>query len=174
MDDLINKLIKVGSIKFGEFTLSSGKKSNVYIDIKLAATNPEILETIANAIVEKLRSVEFDKIACIELGGVPLAIAVSLKLKKPVLIFRKEKKVYGLGEDLIGDLKNGDRVVIIEDVVTTGKSAISIMERVRQKGGIIVGLVAVVDREESNLKFESLLKLSDLIKAKNFLNSTKI
>lgn len=171
--ELTKKLLEIGALKFGDFTLSSGRKSSVYVDIKIAATQPEILEDIANAMVEKLMKYEFDKIACIELGGVPIAVTVSLKMRKPLVIFRKERKSYGLGGDTIGELKKGEKVVIVEDVVTTGRSALSVAERVKERGGEVVTIIAVVDREESEFKFESLIKLSELIKTKNFLNSSK-
>lgn len=171
--ELAKKLLEVGALKFGDFTLSSGKKSNVYVDIKNAITYPEILERIAEMMAEKLKKYDFDRIACIELGGVPIAVAVSMKTKKPLVIFRKEKKTHGLGNDMIGELKKGDKVVVVEDVITTGRSAISVAERVKERGGEIVAILAVVDREESELKFESLIKLSELIKAKDFLDLSK-
>ncbi|MEM0330230.1 MAG: orotate phosphoribosyltransferase [Archaeoglobaceae archaeon] len=173
MVSLVKRLIEVGALKFGDFVLSSGKRSNVYVDIKLAVTYPDILEMIAEGIAEILKKYEFDKIACIELGGVPIATAVSLKTKKPLVIFRKEQKSYGLGGDRIGELREGERIVIVEDVITTGKSALSVAERVKKGGAIVTTIVAVVDREESELKFESVLKLSDLIKAKNLFDPTK-
>lgn len=170
---LIKRLLEVGALKFGDFVLSSGKRSNVYVDIKLAITYPDILEKISDGIVEILKRYEFEKIACIELGGVPIATAVSLKTKKPLIIFRKEQKGYGLGGDAIGEIKEGERVVVIEDVITTGKSALSVAERVKKRGGKVATIVAVVDREESGIEFESVLKLRDLIEAKDLLNPTK-
>ncbi|MCX8172275.1 MAG: orotate phosphoribosyltransferase [Archaeoglobaceae archaeon] len=172
--NLVNRLIEIGALKFGNFVLSSGKRSSVYVDIKFASTYPDVLEMIADKISEILRKYQFDKIACIELGGIPIATAVSLKTKKPFIIFRKEHKSYGIEEDLIGEVKEGERVAVIEDVITTGKSALSVAERVKKRGGKVAVIVAVVDREESGLQFESVLKLSDLIKAKNILNSTKL
>jgi len=160
---LLERLIEVGALKFGDFILSSGKKSNVYVDIKIAITYPDILEMISDGIVDILKKYEFDKIACIELGGVPIATAVSLKTKKPLVIFRKEQKSYGVGGDMIGEIKKGERVAIVEDVITTGKSALSVAERVKRKGGVVATIVAVVDREESELKFDSVLKLKDLV-----------
>ncbi|MEM4156002.1 MAG: orotate phosphoribosyltransferase [Archaeoglobaceae archaeon] len=170
---LVRRLIEVGALKFGDFILSSGKKSNVYVDIKLAVTYPEILEMIGSEIAEILKKYEVDRIACIELGGVPIATAVSLKTKKPLVIFRKELKNYGLGGDMIGEIREGERIAVVEDVITTGKSALSVAERVKKKGGKVVTIVAVVDREESGMKFESVLKLSDLIKAKDLFDPTK-
>ncbi|MET1123931.1 MAG: orotate phosphoribosyltransferase [Archaeoglobaceae archaeon] len=170
---LAEKLVAVGALKFGDFILSSGKRSDVYVDIKLASTYPEILEEIADAMAEKLKSVEFDRIACVELGGVPIAVAVSLKTKKPFVIFRKEKKGYGLGDDAVGEVREGERVVVIEDVVTTGRSAMSAVRKVEERGGRVVKVLAVVDREESQLEVDSLLKLSELLKLKDLVDTSQ-
>ncbi|MCS7121611.1 MAG: orotate phosphoribosyltransferase [Archaeoglobaceae archaeon] len=173
MVNLAEMLLKVGALKFGDFLLSSGKRSNVYVDIKLASTYPEVLEEIALEITKKLEKLDFDKIACVELGGVPIAVAVSLKVKKPLVIFRKQKKDYGVMEDRVGVVNEGEKFVLIEDVVTTGRSALSAVERIERSGGKVVKIFAVVDREESSLEIESLLKLSDLLKAKDFIDPSK-
>lgn len=166
--DLVEMLKEVKALKFGEFTLSSGKKSNVYVDIKTACTHPKVLKKIAELMANKLKGIEFDRIACIELGGVPLAVALSLETGKPYAIFRKEKKGYGLGGDLIGEIKVGERVVVVEDVTTTGKSAFSVVKRVEERGGRVVAVLTVVDREEGaeNLipNLIPLLRLSDLLR----------
>ncbi len=168
MKELIDMLREVGALKFGNFILSSGKKSNVYVDIKTACTHPHILKKIAMLMHEKIKGIEFDKIACIELGGVPLAVALSLEVKKPYAIFRKEKKDYGIGGDLIGEIERNEKVIVVEDVTTTGKSAFSVIERVKEKGGRVVAVLTVVDREEGakdlipNLM--PLLKLKDLLR----------
>ncbi len=170
---LVERMIEVGALKFGDFVLSSGKRSRVYVDVKVASTHPDILDMIASGIVELLEGMEFDKIACVELGGVPIAVATSLKLGKPLIIFRKEKKDYGLGGDRIGELKEGEKIVIVEDVITTGKSALSAARRVEESGGVVVAIVAVVDREESGREFPSLLKLRELLEFYDSLNPTK-
>jgi len=160
---MIEELKSVGAIKFGDFVLSSGKRSNVYIDIKVAATKPKILEKIAEEMKKRISNIEFDKIACIELGGVPLAVALSLKTGKDLVIFRKQKKDYGVKDDKIGEIKEGERIVVVEDVVTTGKSAKSVIERVEKLGGSVVAVLAVVDREESDLNVISIMKLSEIL-----------
>ncbi|NOY11645.1 MAG: orotate phosphoribosyltransferase [Archaeoglobi archaeon] len=161
---LLEMLKDAGAIKFGDFVLSSGKRSRVYIDVKQAITKPEVLEAIASQMAEKLRNIEFDRIACIELGGVPIAVALSLKTGKELVIFRKKRKEYGTGDDRIGEIRRGERVVVVEDVITTGKSARSVIERVEELGGEVKAVVAVVDREESDLEVISLLKLSEILK----------
>ena len=160
---MIEELKRVGAIKFGDFVLSSGKRSNIYIDVKVAATKPEILRKIADEMEKRIRNIEFDKIACIELGGVPIAVALSLKTGKDLVIFRKQRKDYGVKDDRIGDLKEGEKVVVVEDVVTTGKSVKSVVERVEKLGGRVVAVLAVVDREESDLEVISIAKLSEIL-----------
>ena len=173
VDALVRRMIEVGALKFGDFVLSSGKRSRVYVDVKLASTFPDILEMIAEKMAAKLKGLDFDRIACVELGGVPIAVALSLKLKKPLIIFRKERKEYGVKGDRIGEVKRGERVVVVEDVITTGSSALSAARRVEESGAVVAGIIAVVDREESGKEFMSILKLSDLIKAYNSLQSTE-
>lgn len=171
--ELMKRMIEVGALKFGDFTLSSGKKSRVYVDVKLASTYPDILEMIASRIAEIAAGMDFDRIACVELGGVPIAVAASLKLEKPLIIFRKEKKDYGTGGDRIGELREGEKVLIVEDVVTTGKSAISAARRVEESGGVVEAIIAVVDREESDIEVLSLLRLSDLLEAYDRFHTTQ-
>jgi len=155
-------MIKVGAIKKGEFVLSSGKKSNIYVDVKLACCYPDLLDLIASCIAETLKNIDFDVIACVELGGVPIATAVSLKLKKRMAVFRKKKKDYGIKDDLIGVLSEGEKVVVIEDVTTTGGSALSVVERVRGRKCVTDHVITVVDREEGALK-KSALPLFDTV-----------
>ncbi len=164
---IVEKLIESGAVKFGKFVLSSGKESHVYIDIKHAITDPKILEIIAEGMAKKIKDIDFSKIACIELGGVPIAVALSLKTKKGLVIFRKEKKDYGVEGDRIGEIRRGEKVIIVEDVITTGRSVKSVIERVLRAGGVIAGILAVVDREESDLEIISLLKLSDILRVYN-------
>ncbi len=169
--ELARKMVEVGALKFGDFVLSSGKRSRVYVDVKLASTYPGLLEMMAEGIAKLVASLNFDRIACVELGGVPIAVAASLKLKKPIVIFRKEKKDYGVGGDRIGEVREGERVLIVEDVVTTGRSAKSVAARVEAAGGRVVGIVAVVDREEGDLEVMSLLKLKDLLEMKDLADT---
>ncbi len=167
---LKNKLIESGAVKFGEFILSSGKKSNMYIDIKRASMDPEILDLISDLMADSIGEVE--KLSCIELGAVPLATAVSLKTKLPLTVFRKMKKGYGTGDDLIGEIGSGERVCVIEDVTTTGKSVMSVIERVRRAGGSVREVLVAVDREEGaekrikshGIEFKPILKKSDLLR----------
>ncbi len=162
-EELIRRLKEVGALKFGEFVLSSGQRSNVYIDIKHACTYPDVLKLITELMAERVKNVDFDKIACIELGGVPLAVALSLRLNKPLVIFRKQKKDYGIEDDCIGVIEPGERFVVVEDVTTTGRSALSVVERVEKRGGIVKAILSVVNRGAEIQNLISILTLDELI-----------
>lgn len=168
-DSKLMRLLKgCGAVKIGEFNLSSGRKSKYYIDIKKASTDPSILKTIA----EKMSSLVIEKkIAGMELGAVPIAVALSLEMNLPYLIIRKGKKGYGTEKRIEGMLSKGERVLVVEDVLTTGGSAIDAVETLREAGAIVERVIAVVDREEgakellesSNIELLSLVTGSELL-----------
>lgn len=146
MSELVDMLISCGAVKFGKFVLTSGKESNYYIDIKQASTNPEILRTIAEEM--KKYAEGYDMIAGMELGAVPIAVALSLATNKPYVIVRKETKAHGTRKLIEGRDVNGKKVLVVEDVTTTGGSVIKTIEILRQNGAEIDRVVTVVDREE--------------------------
>ncbi len=142
---LKNMLEDCGAIKYGEFTLTSGKKSNYYVDIKLASTRPDVLKIIASKMA---REVDGEIIAGMELGAVPLASAVSLKKDLPFLMVRKESKGHGTEGRIEGTLEKGDVVTVVEDVTTTGGSALETVEILRDSGAEVNRVLVVVDRKE--------------------------
>lgn len=170
--ELINLLKEKEVVKFGKFTLSSGKESNYYVNMKMAITDPMILNLIAKIISSQIIEDKIDKIAGPALGAVPIATAVSLKSKIPLLMVRKAKKGYGTAELIEGNLQEGDSIVIVEDVATTGNSLIRAIKALEENGGIIKKAFVVVDRAEGaleNLKkegiqLESLLSINDFNK----------
>src|SRR3970040_139092 len=121
-----------GALQFGDFTLASGKKSPYYVDIKKAIPRPEILRAIARGIA--LIAPDADRIAGVELGAVPIAAAGAMETGEPDLLGRKERKEHGTGKDFEGELKEGARVLFVEDVVTTGGTLSRAIERVRGAG----------------------------------------
>lgn len=145
---LLSKLKECDAIKYGNFTLSSGKKSNYYIDVKKAATKPEILRLISKNIKQRIRHISQDYIGCVELGGVPIAVAVSLETDIPLLIIRKQEKGYGIKDIIIGDFEKDKKVTLIEDVTTTGGSVIKAIKILRDSGLIVNHVISVVDRGE--------------------------
>lgn len=177
--DKLLKLLKENDvIKFGDFTLSSGKKSDYYVDMKKAITMPEILEAVAYLITEKIENESIDKVAGPALGAVPIATATSLISKKPMLMIRKEKKSYGTSKQIEGELLENDNVVIVEDVTTTGGSLLKAINVINENGGKITEAFVIVDREEgaketfeeNNIKFTPLLTITEF---KEYLNSNQ-
>ena len=156
----------------GDFTLSSGKKSNYYINMKKAITEPEILSTISSLITEKIKDDEIDKVAGPALGAVPIATAVSLESKLPLLMIRKEKKGYGTSKLIEGELLEGDNVIVVEDVSTTGGSLLKAIKAIQENGGNVKRAFVVVDRQEGAIEaFEKEgITLEPLITVDKFFN----
>lgn len=146
-EGLKKRLIEVGAIRFGEFILRSGKRSNYYVDLKKATCDPMTLEMMADAVVERIPE-GIDRIAGLELGSVPIAAVVSVKSGIPMIIVRKEKKEYGTGNQIEGDLNDGDEVLIIEDTTTTGGQIVKAIKAIKEAGGIVNKAIVVVNREE--------------------------
>lgn len=166
--NLKQKLIESQAIRFGDFTLASGKKSKVYIDIKMAMTDPAVLQLVAESVISK--NLTWDATAGVAVGGVPLAVAASMVSRKPFVIIRKEQKGHGLSSLIIGDVK-GKQILMIEDVTTSGGSALFGVEQIRQAGGVITQIVSVVDRDEgaaetlaqAGIRLVPLVTMKDLV-----------
>lgn len=131
----------------GEFTLSSGRRSTYMFDKYAFETRPKLLDAIAESMAKMLNS-DVSRIAGMELGGVPLATALSLKTGLPFVIVRKGKKGYGIDRSIEGDLTPGEKVVIVEDIATTGAQALLAAKTIEEAGAKVSGIVYVVDREE--------------------------
>ena len=164
---LKDSLIECGAIKFGKFTLTSGKESSYYVDIKQASTNPLVLKEIAQEMNRLITGDQLDLLAGMELGAVPLAVALSLETNIPYVIIRKEKPTHGTGKQLIGKTENGQNVLVVEDVATTGGSVVKALDALRGEGLNVNKVLVVVDREEGaaeNLKDQN-IELIPLIRA---------
>ncbi|MFW6448969.1 MAG: orotate phosphoribosyltransferase [Halobacteriota archaeon] len=133
------------AIRFGEFELAHGGTSDYYIDKYRFGTDPEALDTIAEAFAERLG----DRTpAGVALGAVPLATATALRADRAFLIVRKAAKGHGTGNRIEGPLATGDEVVLLEDVATTGTSALEAVGALREAGAAVDEVLVVVDREQ--------------------------
>ena len=147
-DELKKALIGCGAILYGDFTLASGKKSRYYIDIKKATTDPKVLGLVADLMAEGLDRGQVQRIAGVALGSVPLAVALSLRTGIPFVMVRKEKKDHGTSKLIEGEMRAGERVLVVEDVITSAGSAVYAVETLRQAGAVVSTVLSVVDREE--------------------------
>ena len=142
---LIELLKECGAIQFGRFVLTSGAVSDYYIDIKKASTNPKVLKKITEMMAEYVEG--YDVIAGMELGAVPLAVSLSLETNIPYVIVRKEKREHGTGKKIEGgDVKN-KKVLVVEDVTTSGGSVIKAVKTLRENQALVDKVLVVVDRE---------------------------
>jgi orotate phosphoribosyltransferase len=151
-DKMANILYKIDAVKFGVFELSSGKASPYYIDLRVIPSFPdafrEICDFYANAITEQIGLKSFDRIAGIPLAGIPFASQIAYNLKKPFLYVRKDIKLHGRERRVEGILVSGDRVLVLDDLLTTGLTLKKAVDAVRAEGGVVTDALVFLDREE--------------------------
>jgi len=171
--EFVRELIGSGSVKYGDFTLASGKKSSYYVDIKLAITRPELLRAIAKAMAPHASGC--GRVAGVELGAVPIAVAVSLETGIPYIMVRKEKKEHGTQKPFEGEMRDGEKVLFVEDVVTTGGTLAKAIVSLRSQKAVVEKVVCVVDRDEGGreslrqigVELHSVVTRQDLLEAEN-------
>ena len=153
--DTLVMLLAKRSARRGRFTLASGRESDFYVDARLTTMSPDGLIVIGPEGVRVIGEHDWnpDAVGGLTLGADPIAYAISYasaRTSHPLRAFtvRKEAKGHGTGRLIEGPFRSGDRTVIVEDVITTGGSAIRAIEAVQQAGGMVVGVLAVVDRQE--------------------------
>jgi orotate phosphoribosyltransferase len=176
-------LLAARSAKRGDFVLASGRRSNLYVDCRLTAMSPEGQLLIGRAGLARLRASGWpvDAVGGLTLGADPIAYAIAhasaLAAERGdgemvrAFTVRKEAKQHGTGKLIEGPFQSGDRVVVVEDVITTGGSALKAVEAVRNAGGTVLGVLALVDRQEggrealegAGLSVHALVTAADLL-----------
>jgi orotate phosphoribosyltransferase len=153
-------LLATRSAKRGDFVLASGRRSTLYVDCRLTTMSPDGQLLIGRAGLATLRETGWpvDAVGGLTLGADPIAYAIAhasaLAAERGsdemvrAFTVRKEAKQHGTGKLIEGPFVRGDRVVVVEDVITTGGSALRAVEAVRAAGGVVMGVLALVDREE--------------------------
>ena len=167
---LIKLLEDCGAIQFGRFVLTSGAVSDYYIDIKKASTNPSVLKKIVKIMADYTEG--YNVIAGMELGAVPLSVALSLETNIPYVIIRKEKREHGTSKQIEGGEVNNKKVLVIEDVTTSGESVVKTVQVLRANNAIVDEVLVVVDRESGaeekllniDVSLIPLLSVSEILK----------
>ncbi len=145
----LGKLIKEAALLKGEFTLRSGRKSNYYFDKYLFETRPDVLKPLTKELAKLLPPLDsFNRLAGPELGAVALVTALSLEVNKPFIIVRKEEKLHGTSKMMEGEVFKGEKVVMIEDILTTAGAAIASVDKLKHSGIEVIMIIGVLDREE--------------------------
>lgn len=146
-ESLANELLSAGCIKFGEFTLKSGLKSPIYIDLRRIITHPKLLADIAQAYLPILSMLQFSRIAGLPYAAIPIATAISLAGNYPMIYPRKEAKSYGTKAEIEGEHHAGEMVVVIDDLATTGGSKFEAIEKLTGAGLVVKDVVVLIDRQ---------------------------
>lgn len=147
LSKLADGLLEAGCIKFGEFTLKSGLKSPIYIDLRRIITYPKLLEQIGQAYLPLLKELDFDRLAGLPYAAIPIATAICLAGNYPMIYPRKEAKAYGTKADIEGEYHAGETAVIIDDLATTGGSKFEAIEKLTGAGLLVRDVVVLVDRQ---------------------------
>lgn len=151
-ESLILALHDLGAVKFGSFTLASGMQSPIYIDLRLLVSKPSLLAQAAREYAAILRAVEADRICGVPYAALPIGTAVALESDVPLIYPRKEVKQHGLGKEIEGAWQGGERVVMIEDLITSGGSTIESAERLRAAGLVVEDAIVLIDRQQGGVQ----------------------
>ena len=172
--ELAKILHNIDALKFGVFKLTSGKVSPYYIDLRIVPSFPDAFRQICDFYGESITSQvglkNFDRIAGVPIAGIPFASQIAYNLKKPFLYVRKGVRLHGRQRRVEGILVSGDRVLLVDDLVTTGLTLKKAAKAVTAEGGIVKEAVALLDREEGGkenlakygIQLHALLKISEV------------
>jgi len=176
---LCNILVRLGALQFGMFKLTSGKISPYYIDLRVIPSFPSVFKKVCDFYVKLLEEEvgvdNFDRVAGIPTAGIPFASIVAYLLDKPLLYVRKEEKIHGRERRIEGVVKPGDRVVVLDDLITTGKSILNAVKALRGEGVVAENAVVLIDRmeggkeklEEDGVKLHSIASILDIAEVLN-------
>jgi uridine monophosphate synthetase len=184
--ELALELHSIGALKFGNFTFKSGIVSPIYIDLRLFISYPKIFKKVTKLYAEQLAPLQYDRLAGVAYAALPIAGAISLEIERPWIFMRKEalQKAYGLEKSLEGEYKQGETVVMIEDLVTKATSLLEAIPAIEDHGLVIKDAVVLLDYDKGggeNLKakgynlhsFMTVRELVDIMKAESKIDTVK-
>jgi uridine monophosphate synthetase len=169
--ELSELLYRIGAVRFGQFTLKDGRVSPFYLDLRILVSHPDALARVARAMTQRAAPLRYDRLAGIPYAGLPIAVAMSLIGGRPLVYPRKEKKEYGTRQQVEGEFQPGERVLVIDDVITSGGAKIEAVAPLKEAGLVVEDVLVVIDREDrghatlaaAGLRLHSVLKVRDLL-----------
>jgi len=181
-EQLVLGLFEAGCVKFGNFTLASGKQSPIYIDLRRVVSFSALFKLVAEAYLQLMQGLEFDLVAGVPYAALPTSAILAWKLSKPLIYPRKEQKTHGTGQAIEGVFTEGQRAILIEDVITSGGSILTAAESLRSAGLQVSDALVLVDRKqggvdtlaEQGLSVHAVLDIDEMLeilKDKNLIKS---
>ncbi|MCE7740880.1 MAG: orotate phosphoribosyltransferase [Candidatus Heimdallarchaeota archaeon] len=151
LQELTKQIIKQGILKFGDFTLKSGKKSWFYLDLRLISSFPDTFNFVIKCYKKKLKEIgKYDAVVGVAVAGVPFSAVLGYTLNIPSLIIRTQKKDHGLRNKIEGFLPEKSTIVLIDDLITTGSSKIPGILALREMGYVVKDMLVLVDRSQGH------------------------
>ncbi len=170
---LTELLLKNKILKYGEFTLKSGKKSWFYVDLRLISSYPKTFEFVIDCYIDIIKSIHnVDALAGVAVAGVPFSAVIGYKLGIPSIIVRPQAKEHGLKKIVEGSIPSASRVVLIDDLISTGSSKIPGILALRDNDLVVDDMIVLIDRsqcilkelENLNIKLHSFITINELFK----------
>jgi uridine monophosphate synthetase len=140
-------LLGAGCVRFGSFRLKSGAQSPIYFDLRLLASHPRLLADVARAYARLLAGLTFDRLGALPYAALPIGTAVALQTGRPMLYPRREVKEHGTRAEIEGAFHDGETVVMLDDLATTGESKFEAIERLKSAGLVTHDVVVLIDRQ---------------------------
>ena len=171
---LAESLFRIGSLRFGKFTLASGKVSSYYLDLRVVPSDPRAYELAVSAylaMVKEAGELNFDVVAGVATAGITISSPLAYILKKPMGYVRSERKGHGLGKLVEGAVAPGWRALVVDDLITDGGSKVAAVENLRMAGCVVSDVMVLVDRLEggkaslakAGVKLHSFTDIKDLV-----------
>jgi uridine monophosphate synthetase len=171
LSSLADGLLAAGCIKFGEYTLKSGLKSPIYINLRQVISHPQLLEQVGAAYLPILKKLNFQRISGLPYAAIPIATVISLQGGYPMIYPRKEVKDYGTKAEIEGEFNAGETAVVIDDLATTGGSKFEAIQKLTAAGLKVKDVVVLIDRqsgarealEQAGFRLHAVMTITDLL-----------